>query len=192
MPIGKEDWKAMTLARAAKFILKNPDATPQLDWADLSGEDLHVGRAIMDWAHGYDPLDDFFIKFEPYILTERAKDIAKLYLKNLREFLVEEGLATVPVTENYVGELHKTWSSIVTLHKRQEVHGYFGGSTLLTFTDPQGRIVKTFSKHPNVHNLVLGKQYKLTGFVSKHHVYKGSKETIVSKVVLDDEVGNVV
>ena len=70
----------------------------------------------------------------------------------------------------------------MTVKNVQGFDGAYGTSYLVTMVTPEGNVLKTFSSG-NFGNVEVGQTLQIKGTVKKHEVYKGNKETMLSRVV---------
>lgn len=103
---------------------------------------------------------------------------------------------------NHFGTVKKREVFTLTLLSRTDLEGgNYGPSFLHVFTDAQGNIAKWFSSQKNVVGLLdgdtiswrameIGTAYQIKGTVKKHDEYKGAKQTVLTRCVVLDILGD--
>jgi hypothetical protein len=86
------------------------------------------------------------------------------------------------VTSAWVGEIKQRLTTTATVARLGSFETQYGVTTVVTFHDATGNVlVWKASCDPKV---TLGAAYKVTGTITKHDDYKGTKQTVLSRCTL--------
>jgi len=83
---------------------------------------------------------------------------------------------------NYVGEVGKRLKNVkAEVIFKRHIESNYGTSTLYTFKDDEGNIMKTFYSGSNI-SLEKGNIIYLSGTVKKHNEYENEKQTMLNRI----------
>ena len=114
---------------------------------------------------------------------------------DLREFVVSPGIVAYAIystfhkdeqvegtKSEFVATEGERITATVTVKNVKGFDGQYGISYLVTMTTPEGNVLKTFASG-DFGNVEVGQTLTIKGTVKKHDLYKGNKETMLSRVV---------
>lgn len=110
----------------------------------------------------------------PYYRREMEKQITQA--KQAKSFAASQ----------YVGvESERFYDLHVSVIGQQLIEGSMYSSTLIRMMDDKGNILTWFGTGQASNNMEVGKDYTISATVKKHQEYKGSKQTLLSRVKLE-------
>jgi hypothetical protein len=168
------DRRLVSTASIVKDILwagSNPGSTAKYIPTSV---DANLAEAAIEWGAGVEASNDYLWNVRVLCTSEMltaqqiglAVSIVGVYLRE----------SVKPVGEsNYVGTLNEKLTFTATLRERRGTQF----STLYTFVDAAGNVIKTFTNSDL--KIEVGQSGTFTGTVVEHKEWKGVKETIVKR-----------
>lgn len=87
--------------------------------------------------------------------------------------------AETAVDSTYFGEIGKRYDVAGTVDRIHYIEGEYGVTTLVVFTDADGRRFKWFASGSK--EFKVGESVTMKGTVKAHEEYKGAKETVLTR-----------
>lgn len=87
----------------------------------------------------------------------------------------------VDSTSKYLGEVGQRLELAVVVKKAINIDNYFGSQTLHIFETPEGDVATWLT---SARTLEVGKQYKLRGTIKSLDLYKGQKQTTLTRCTM--------
>jgi hypothetical protein len=162
---------------------------------DICEEDRELANKVIEYFENLDPKDnDYLLQcvkiaemgYVPYKYVGYACSMVGAYNREMNnkakyEKKKEEGKAS-----EFQGELKERLKDIrATVTYKRHFENDFGENTLYAFKDSLGNIYKTFysgySWECEIDDVVL-----LTGTVKKHNEFNGTKETMLTRVIVKE------
>ncbi len=184
----------------AHHVLDNLNPWPRMDEClkvDIQDEDLELAAKVIEYFKALDPKDnDYLINcckivdmgYVPHKYIGYACSMVGAYNREMTkkakiEKTIEEGQDS-----NFQGEIGDRIKDIrVTVTYKRGFVNDFGDNTLYAFKDALGNIYKTFYSgykwECDVDDVVL-----ITGTVKKHNEFKGTKETMLNRVIVNEPI----
>jgi hypothetical protein len=88
------------------------------------------------------------------------------------------------ITSQYVGEATKRQQMILTLATFKYIDGEYGVRTMMRFHDEQGNVIVWWASGEQ--EMDCGTKIKAKATVKKHEEFMGVKQTIVSRVTVEE------
>lgn len=149
-------------------------------------EDKARGAAIVEWLKASTDASDYMHNLRVAVAlqatTHRTEGLLAstvvAYEKHVEG--IERARAAGKVPSQHFGEVGKRYELAGTVERVHFVDGSYGVSTLVVFTDADGRRFKWFASGSK-DGFEVGKTVAIKGTVKKHEEYKGSKETVLTR-----------
>lgn len=174
---------------------------------EIKEEDAKLAQAALDWAANLKPSNDFLGSIHRIANEETfdskfsgfAAAMIPAYRRHLeweaerareREEKEAERKAAGERNEHF-GEIKKRYDlelkveQVKHLQRDAWPHEAY---VLVIFVDPEGRRFKWFSQSAAAFDLSEGSRYQARGTVKAHDVYRGSKQTLLTRVAIGEEV----
>jgi len=162
-------------------------------WKDFREENPvtndHYAEAekAIEWVHQQEANNDYMHNIKSIVEVEVVSQktigftasIMGSYLNSLKKEAEK-----VEVVNEYVGEIKKRQKMKLTLIFERFYDNDFGGSTLHKFVDDGGRLITWWASRTL--GLTVGNTYDVKATVKEHTEYEGTKQTVVSRVALDE------
>lgn len=85
-------------------------------------------------------------------------------------------------TSDYIGNIGDKITANVTVISKKEITTMYGPTTLIKMKDDHGNILATMGRNKTIGKLEEGDEVTVAGTVTKHNEYRGTKETIISRI----------
>lgn len=154
----------------------------------ISEEDERIAEECVEfWKSEYNDLSDYVqnarLLAEHNVVIKKAFGLAVSLLPVWQKRIADKQEYTSRVNE-YVGEVGERRDFMVSLVSRRPIESAWGIKYLVTFRDTEGRSLIWWATSGSGTLTDAGDSFSIKGTIKEHKEYKGTRQTILSRVIL--------
>lgn len=188
-------WEQDRVATAASVqTILRPRTAEDRKFAEsvpVTAEHEATAAQIIEFVRGIEDLRSDYLAnlaavFAADFVTPRNEALAAsgwICWKNAQERAqADEAKAKAGAESDFVGEVGGKVDVEATVVSTRTTYSDYGASELVVLTDDDGNVFKTFSSGHFGAQAEVGIRFHLTGTVKRHDVFKGVRETVLTRV----------
>lgn len=191
-----DDWNHPTKERVLNHFFPPRTNSMNEKWemekerANPTDGDYEFAEKAREWALNVEPTTDYLgnvkvIAANDYVGIRQfgiACSIVGVYKKNVERDLRNN----TEFINDWFGEVKERVDLTIKILNTFEKEGYYGLTTIVKMVTADGYRAVWFASGST--DLTQGKTYKVKATIKKHNEWKGSKETVVNRVKVTEEV----
>lgn len=152
----------------------------------VTEDDGKTADEIIAWAKELKPTSEFLGNVRVLLAQPEVSPRNVGYVAAAAFMFLKERVSSARQQANaWVGELGKKVSFRGMVVDVRTMQGRFGGTTLVTWRDPEGRTLKWFATGDEPVG-EIGSVYQVTGTVKAHDTYQNQAQTVLSRCKVGD------
>lgn len=152
----------------------------------VTEDDAKDADAIIAWAKTLQPTSEFLGNVRVLLAQDHVSPRNVGYVAAAAFMFLKERVASRRQQANaWVGEIGKKVSFRGMVVDVRTTQNRFGGSTLVTWRDPEGRTLKWFATGDEPVG-EIGSVYQVVGTVKAHDTYQGEHQTVLTRCKVGD------